>query len=538
MKRACCAMVCAALLLFALAAAAETLRPGARGPEVVRLQEALRAQGYAIAADGVYGRATRAAVVRYQRANGLWQDGIAGAKTQELLYAQPAPQPDPASGGQPDPAPAEPAPTYETLRMGMRGSAVRALQQALIGRGYALTADGAFGRMTERAVRAFQSSSGLKADGVAGAATWQKLSGGPGGGDAAGPDGGGSNPGTASVARALSRGASGEQVQHLQTALALTGANVGGADGKYGSKTAAAVSAFQRQYGIKASGTADPVTLALLYAKTGTASDALMTAAVNHTGAPVALRATASRGAGTVLSVPAGAAVTLLREADGWYHAAYKNRGGYLPVDAVRALDRPAPLANLAQAFRPEAYSLTGDHKSDLMGIAFSQLGFQGGSRTEQTLSGTGPGGPYSKYGAYYNDPGESYCSYFISWSARQAAISENVINNARDVDGVFYDQQGAFVYFFAPAPAQVQAARLRPESRIARDSYTPQPGDLIYFRWNNARATTTFSHIGIVYQADDQYVYTLEGAAGGSVDTRMYSLSAPTIVGYARPAY
>lgn len=56
------------------------LKPGSRGPRVRALQRAL-----GVRADGVYGRSTKRAVVRFQKRRGLKADGIAGARTLRLL---------------------------------------------------------------------------------------------------------------------------------------------------------------------------------------------------------------------------------------------------------------------------------------------------------------------------------------------------------------------------------------------------------------------------------------------------------------------
>ena len=62
-----------------------------------------------------------------------------------------------------------------TLRRGDNGDDVRAAQQALILAGYGLTADGKYGRGTERAVKEFQRKSGLTADGAVGPQTRLEL---------------------------------------------------------------------------------------------------------------------------------------------------------------------------------------------------------------------------------------------------------------------------------------------------------------------------------------------------------------------------
>lgn len=65
-----------------------------------------------------------------------------------------------------------------TLRRGDRGDYVVELQKDLIQLGYSVGssgADGIFGRNTETAVKAFQSNSGLVADGIVGKRTWTAL---------------------------------------------------------------------------------------------------------------------------------------------------------------------------------------------------------------------------------------------------------------------------------------------------------------------------------------------------------------------------
>lgn len=57
------------------------LRKGDSGSSVQLLQLALDARGYKLTADGDFGPATFAAVVAYQRANGLTPDGLVGPKT-------------------------------------------------------------------------------------------------------------------------------------------------------------------------------------------------------------------------------------------------------------------------------------------------------------------------------------------------------------------------------------------------------------------------------------------------------------------------
>lgn len=71
-----------------------------------------------------------------------------------------------------------------------------------------------------------------------------------------------------------------------------------------------------------------------------------------------------------------------------------------------------------------------------------------------------------------------------------------------------------------------------------------PKPGDQIFF-YNSA--LTEASHTGLVYAADKNYVYTIEGntssasgvvANGGCVREKKYKLNYNRIAGYGRPDY
>lgn len=62
-----------------------TLRRGSKGAEVRALQETLNVLAYGLDADGIFGKATEAAVRDFQKINGLSVDGIVGAQTWAAL---------------------------------------------------------------------------------------------------------------------------------------------------------------------------------------------------------------------------------------------------------------------------------------------------------------------------------------------------------------------------------------------------------------------------------------------------------------------
>ncbi len=93
-----------------------TVREGSRGPAVRELQTLLKSKGFSPgAADGVFGPKTKAAVLAFQRSQGIAADGIVGPQTWGRLKG--------ASGPAPTPGPA-PSP-------GGRGTADAFVQKAL-----------------------------------------------------------------------------------------------------------------------------------------------------------------------------------------------------------------------------------------------------------------------------------------------------------------------------------------------------------------------------------------------------------------------
>ena len=232
------------------------------GENVRQLQNALNALGYSCGkADGKFGSATYNAVIAFQKANGLKADGKAGSATLEKLYSTsvsspaattpPTTTPPPAASGSGMPT--------QTLRLGMRGSDVKALQTKLNEKGYPVgTADGVYGNKTFSAVKSVQTAYKLTADGIAGSKTFAVLW-----SDAAAsaptptpvPDAGYSS---------LFVGSKGDAVKKMQTALKNLGYEVA-VDGDFGGQSKIAVTNFQTQNGLPITGTADSPTLSLLY---------------------------------------------------------------------------------------------------------------------------------------------------------------------------------------------------------------------------------------------------------------------------------
>jgi len=80
--RAACAVLCALLLVMTAQDAAAAVYWGSRGEQVRQVQQKLKGWGYFDGeADGIFGKETYDAVVRFQKKNGLMADGVAGERT-------------------------------------------------------------------------------------------------------------------------------------------------------------------------------------------------------------------------------------------------------------------------------------------------------------------------------------------------------------------------------------------------------------------------------------------------------------------------
>ncbi|MER6106392.1 peptidoglycan-binding protein [Streptomyces sp. NPDC001832] len=133
-----------------------TQQSGSTGAQVKAVQQLLSEQGYmAGAVDGSFGPATRNAVMSYQATHGLTADGVVGDRTWTALLSA--------------------GPTA-TLKQGDSGDGVKRLQRSLTAAlGSTVGIDGSFGPATLTAVRSYQASRGLTADGIVGADTWAAL---------------------------------------------------------------------------------------------------------------------------------------------------------------------------------------------------------------------------------------------------------------------------------------------------------------------------------------------------------------------------
>jgi peptidoglycan hydrolase-like protein with peptidoglycan-binding domain len=132
---------------------------GAQGADVRRAQTIfvmIKTLGFE-QIDGIFGTATKNAVIDFQESEGLTADGVIGDLTWGKMPADP---------------------NTPVLKRGSTGTAVTGLQKGLLKFGGAGSptdpgpADGSFGPRTEAAVKSYQTQHALASDGVVGPRTW------------------------------------------------------------------------------------------------------------------------------------------------------------------------------------------------------------------------------------------------------------------------------------------------------------------------------------------------------------------------------
>lgn len=169
------------------------LQRGDSGSAVKDLQAKLNKCGYDCGtADGIFGAKTESAVRKFQKANKLTVDALAGNDTMSVLNATYAKitsasktsantwvkQFQKAIGAKQDGiAGSETLGKCPMLKSGSTGTTVKLLQQYLIDSGIVVSggADGIFGAGTKSAVKKYQKAKGLLSDGIVGHNTWKKI---------------------------------------------------------------------------------------------------------------------------------------------------------------------------------------------------------------------------------------------------------------------------------------------------------------------------------------------------------------------------
>jgi len=235
------------------------LRRGMNNSSVRALQTKLKELGYYSGSiDGNFGVGTEAAVIAFQKANGLTPDGIAGTSTQNAIFASGSSSGTPSN---PSGSSANPSQFAETANINNvrtissttnnNKTSVEALQSVLQSRNFYTGAiDGSYGNGTSAAVSAYQQAVGMRVTGVASPATQRLLY--------------GSYSETGSYPK-LDIGSTGNAVRNLQYTLYELLYYDGQITGTYDQSTRNAVLTFQQSNGLFVDGIAGDITQQKLY---------------------------------------------------------------------------------------------------------------------------------------------------------------------------------------------------------------------------------------------------------------------------------
>lgn len=201
-----------------------------------------------------------------------------------------------------------------------------------------------------------------------------------------------------------------------------------------------------------------------------------------------------------------------------------------------------SPASALTMPYEPSSYyaqsgyytaltavQLTGNMRTDIVAVALSQLGYHEGNSVADLGGGNQNGCyNYTEYCYWYglhvmgNSTGYygAWCAMFVAWCAAMANISADIITRA------CYAHAGdGNPYYFNNL------------TFYSRGTYTPLPGDLIFYDWPDVSGT--WNHVGIVEYTDGDTVHTIEGNTGAeAVVLRTIAAGNYCILGYGVPNY
>ena len=150
---------------------------------------------------------------------------------------------------------------------------------------------------------------------------------------------------------------------------------------------------------------------------------------------------------------------------------------------------------------------LTGTEGTDMVPVALGQVGNTGGEL----------------YWRWYGFTSRvEWCACFVNWCAEQCGYIQNGI-----------------IPKFAACTSQGMPW-FKDRGLWQPGSYTPNPGDIIFFNWVEADGSRDglADHVGIVERVADGRVYTIEGNSGDEVKQNSYPLGYTDILGYGIPQY
>ncbi len=146
-------------------------------------------------------------------------------------------------------------------------------------------------------------------------------------------------------------------------------------------------------------------------------------------------------------------------------------------------------------------HSNSGNFLSDILNIAQTQVGYAADADS-------------SKYDGFSDGTTESWAGAFISWSANEAGIPNNVIPGKSSTTGL---------YSFFKDDLKT----------LSDNSYKPSAGDIIFIMTDGSPESC-----GIVISSDNQYITAIAGDIDNKVQKMLYTLNGHLVFKFASPDY
>ncbi|MBQ9469022.1 MAG: peptidoglycan-binding protein [Clostridia bacterium] len=184
------------------------------------------------------------------------------------------------------------------------------------------------------------------------------------------------------------------------------------------------------------------------------------------------------------------------------------------------------------------AVKLTGDMRKDIVAVCKSQVDYHEGGSTSSMDGTSSSSGNYTEYNnfytAYAKSMGDSYnyincawCGSFVAFCMYMARVPENVLHLSAQTNpqafGILGDKKKAGAKY-----------KKWTETVIKGGSYTPLPGDIVFFAYSEG--SSSYRHIGIVESCTFGYndagqktmtVNTFEGNCSDKVKNNHWTFTA-----------
>ncbi len=143
----------------------------------------------------------------------------------------------------------------------------------------------------------------------------------------------------------------------------------------------------------------------------------------------------------------------------------------------------------------------TGDLRTDIAAVALSQVGYHEGSDINDVSGNSVGSANFTEYGVNYGTPNDYWCAMFIWWCARQAGVEESII----------------------PKTEWAKTATFGCEYAAFGSGIEVQKGDILFI---DNTGDEYEDHVALAVDVTADTITTVEGNTSNSVKKRTYSRS------------